>query len=66
MICPYCQQEMEQGYLNSRSPVLWSREVSGLPFSTSREDVMLGGKLGLVMRPQAFLCRTCRTVITKY
>ena len=46
MICPNCQQEMEQGYLNSRSPVLWSREVSGLPFPTSREDVMLSGKLG--------------------
>ena len=66
MNCPYCQQQMESGYLSSRSPVFWSETVSGFPIPSRREDVLLGGKLGLVVRPQAFLCRNCKTVITQY
>ena len=66
MICPYCQNQMEQGYLSSRSPVFWSENVAGFPIPTCRRDVPLGGKLGLIMRPQAFLCRNCKTVITRY
>ena len=30
MKCPYCQQQMQEGFLSSRSPVFWSEEV-GLP-----------------------------------
>ena len=57
---------MEAGYLSSRSPVFWSKEVSGLPVPTRRGDVLLCGKLGLVIRPRAYLCRNCKTVITQY
>ena len=57
---------MEAGYLSSRSPVFWSEEVSGLPVPTRRSDVPLGGALGLAVRPRAYLCRTCKTVITPY
>lgn len=66
MDCPYCQRPMEAGYLSSRSPVFWSEEVSGLPVPTRRGDVPLGGALGLAVRPRAYLCRTCKTVITPY
>ena len=66
MNCPYCQRPMEAGYLSSRSPVFWSEEVSGLPVPTRRGDVLLGGALGLAVRPQAYLCRSCQTVITPY
>ena len=57
---------MEAGYLSSRSPVFWSEEVSGLPVPSRRGDVPLGGALGLAVRPRAYLCRTCKTVITPY
>ena len=57
---------MEAGYLSSRSPVFWSEEVSGLPVPTRRGDVPLGGALGLAVRPRAYLCRSCQTVITPY
>ena len=66
MKCPYCQQQMQEGFLSSRSPVFWSEEVSGLPVPTRRGDVPLGGALGLAVRPRAYLCRTCKTVITPY
>ena len=66
MKCPYCQQQMQEGFLSSRSPVFWSEEVSGLPVPTRRGDVLLGGALGLAVRPRAYLCRSCQTVITPY
>ena len=37
MKCPYCQQQMQEGFLSSRSPVFWSEEVSGLPLPARRE-----------------------------
>ena len=66
MNCPYCQKPMEAGYLSSGSPVFWSEAVSGFPVPTQQSDVPLGGKLGLVARPRAFLCRNCRIVLTRY
>ena len=65
MNCPYCGKVMEEGFLSSKAPVFWSEEVSGLPVPTQRGDVLLGKALGL-LRPRAWLCRDCRTVITKY
>ena len=40
----------------------------GVRPSPSRQegDLLLGGKLGLVVRPRAYLCRSCKTVITQY
>ena len=66
MKCPYCQQQMQEGFLSSSSPVFWSEEVSGLPLPARKGDLLLGGKLGLVVRPRAYLCRSCKTVITQY
>ena len=65
MYCPSCHQEMEEGYLSSKSPVFWSEEVSGLPLPTRPGDVLLGKAMGL-MRPKAYLCRSCRAVTVKY
>ena len=65
MNCPYCGKEMESGYLSSRSPVFWSEDVSGLPIPTQQTDVLLGKALGL-LRPRAYLCRVCRTVVVDY
>ena len=30
MKCPYCQHQMQEGFLSSRSPVFWSEEVLSL------------------------------------
>ena len=65
MECSICGKEMERGYLSSRGPVFWSEEVTGLPFATAPGDVTLGEAMGL-MRPEAHLCRDCRTVTIKY
>ena len=66
MKCPYSRFFTSKGFLSSRSPVFWSEEVSGLPLPARKGDLLLGGKLGLVVRPRAYLCRSCKTVITQY
>ena len=65
MNCPYCGRPMEEAYLSSKSPVLWSDEVTGHAIPTRHGDVPLGKMLGL-LRPQADLCRDCEAVIVKY
>ena len=65
MNCPCCGNPMEEGVLSSRSPVLWSRQNTGLPFPTCGDDVILGKALGLLC-PKAHLCRGCRKVIVEY
>ena len=65
MDCPSCGRPMEEGYLSSRSPVFWSEEVSGLPLPARSGDVLLGKAMGL-LRPKAYLCRSCRRVIVDY
>ena len=56
---------MEEGVLNSRSPIHWSESASGLSVPASRNDVILGKALG-ILRPKAWLCRKWRMVITEY
>ena len=65
MKCPYCQQQMQEAFSAAAPPFL-SEEVSGLPLPARKGDLLLGGKLGLVVRPRAYLCRSCKTVITQY
>ena len=65
MNCPLCGNPMEEGVLSSHSPVFWSTAVTGLPFPSQTGDVPLGKALG-VLRPKAFLCRTCRKVVVDY
>ena len=48
-----------------KSPVFWSEDVTGHAIPTRRSDVPLGKMLGL-LRPKAYLCRTCEAVIVKY
>ena len=65
MKCPYCQQQMQEGFLSSRSPVFWSEEVSGLPLPARKGDLIMVGKLGLVVRHRADLCRSWTPVLTQ-
>ena len=65
MTCPFCGKSMEEGVLNSRSPILWSESASGMSIPTQRGDVLLGKAFGL-LRPKAYLCRDCCKVVAQY
>ena len=65
MNCPFCDEPMEDGFLDSLFPPLWKEVSSGLPFPTSKHDIFLGKGLGL-LRPKAHLCRNCRRIVVEY
>ena len=37
MKCPYCQQQMQEGFLSSRSPFSGQRRCQAFPFPPGRE-----------------------------
>lgn len=69
MICPYCDKEMESGYLVFRDPLVWSKKkkiVATLPF----------GKDSMIFSPdssspfggnrKAYRCTCCKKIIMDY
>ena len=62
MTCPDCGNEMEDGYLYGKWPLLWSSQSKKHTLLRDREDVELfAGEF-----PAAHLCRACRRVIVEY
>ena len=62
MKCPQCGQEMEQGRLYGKAPVLWSPKETKRTLLKGKEDVhLLDGSF-----PDAWICKACRKVIIVY
>jgi hypothetical protein len=65
MKCPYCDSEMEQGYLQGPGGVFWS-EKSKRFFLYPREqngDVVIAGSWERSSGDDAWLCRNCGKMI---
>ena len=65
MKCPYCQQQMQEGFLSSRSPFSGQRRCQAFPFRQEGRFAS-GWKAGAGCPPRAYLCRSCKTVVTQY
>lgn len=70
MKCPYCDQEMTLGYIQSRDGVYWSsrkRFVAALPPLRS-ENIRLGSEDGPMSGAAAevWLCRSCKKMVIDY
>ena len=66
MKCPYCDTEMEQGYLQSRDPIFWStrkRHVAKIPSGPTDVGVADGELTGFYA--EAFYCRACNRLIVE-
>lgn len=70
MKCPYCNEEMEQGYIQCRGGVYWSnkkRAVSALPpvtgksINLSEYNISLSGPYVI-----AYNCSKCKKIIIDY
>ena len=66
MICPYCQNEMTQGYIQCRDGLFWVPE----PFLVPALSGFKKGSVTLNNNPDspfsasiAYLCRDCKKVI---
>ena len=65
MDCPFCGEPMEEGFVDTLTPVIWRERATALPFPTGTHDILLGKALGL-LRPKAHLCRNCRKIVVEY
>ncbi len=64
MKCPYCDSEMERGYLQSKSPIIWcerKRHLAKIPTDPRDVGVSDGELTGFYA--EAFYCRACNQMI---
>ena len=65
MKCPYCNLEMEQGYVQSQRPIVWStrkKRIAIIPDSPT--DIGVTGEGWGGCYAESFYCRTCNKLIT--
>ncbi len=70
MNCPYCNTEMELGYIQCRDGVIWDRQkrtVAALP-SFRNSAIVLGSGNGLFSGASvtAYNCKKCKKIVIEY
>lgn len=61
MTCPYCNNEMEKGYIQSRDGLGWSpnkRLIAALSGALSEQEL---GKIAV-----AYRCKACKKIVIDY
>lgn len=66
MKCPYCDGEMERGFLQGPRGVFWSAKGRNFIFFPHRTkgDVVIAGALECSSGENSYLCRKCSMLIT--
>ena len=70
MICPYCNKEMEQGFVQCRDGLHWTpkkQKIAALS-GMGKGAVLIGSEEGLVPNTSAvaYHCEECKIVIIPY
>lgn len=65
MRCPKCGNPMEHGHLQPEGYIFWSEAEYKLTQFPGKNDVVLVDAFA-VDKPPAWLCRTCKFVLTPY
>ncbi len=61
MLCPYCGEEMEKGYIQTRDMLGWSPKVRALSvFSGFFNDIKFGSAV------ETYNCKKCMKLILEY
>lgn len=68
MKCPYCQEEMELGVIQSPQEISWKKEKHLLARAKFYPGSIVLAKLSLLSGSavDAYCCRSCRKVIINY
>jgi hypothetical protein len=68
MLCPYCNKEMENGYIQSGTIIIWTpkkHKISLLPRNDGR-DIHLAKKPLGGATVYAYRCNDCKRIIINY
>ena len=66
MNCPFCSREMEQGFVQSGTRILWTKRIHKISLLPKDGDVLL---LKSVLKPSAIparICKDCKTIMMDY
>ncbi|MBQ8517976.1 MAG: hypothetical protein IJ455_00015 [Agathobacter sp.] len=68
MICPYCNDEMELGVIQSQHEINWSNKRRFLSSSAINDDVVVLSEFSFLRGSvvEAYLCRKCRKVMIDF
>lgn len=66
MKCPYCNEEMEKGYIQSARPIFWGEEKHKISFQPNRDKeftISKGFLTGCTV--ESYYCINCKKLITE-
>ena len=67
MQCPYCNEVMKKGYIQSpRQPIFWGEEKRKISIRPSGADISLSEGFINVPAVESYCCRKCRKIIVEY
>ena len=70
MICPYCNREMQKGYIQCRDGLHWTpkKQVVSALSGLGKGAVLIGNEEGLVPNTTAiaYHCDECKKIIIDY
>ena len=68
MKCPYCNEEMEQGFIENAAEISWRKKLYHIPYARFNKVTVVLSESSFTRSAAviAFLCRSCEKVIIDY
>ena len=66
MNCPYCESEMEQGFIQGARGVIWSKHKKRLSLLAVDDDIDVTSGFWFGGHADAYLCRNCKKILIDY
>lgn len=66
MRCPYCNEEMEQGYLQTMQRIAWTKKIHKISLLPKDGEVLLENNTFKGANFQAYICKQCKKVLFDY
>ena len=66
MRCPICNQEMEQGFVQSGTKVIWTKRIHKISLLPKDGDVLLLKSVLIPSAIPASICRDCKKIMMDY
>ncbi|MEG0410082.1 MAG: PF20097 family protein [Erysipelotrichaceae bacterium] len=67
MNCPYCNTEMEKGYMQGASRMMWTPKPHSFIMALPKKDeIMFDSGITKASLCTAYLCRHCKKIVMDY
>ena len=66
MKCPICNQEMEQGYIQTGQRIAWTKNIHKVSLLPKPGEIMLENNVFKGSAFTAFICKSCKKIVMDY